>query len=99
MNCGNFDYSIKVLSIAITVTFILAVIIYLIYKYRRGTTIENYGGPIKNIRKIPMTDCYKICDYQYSGCRRIWPYDTIGKCEARQNACRSECYYSIAQRM
>lgn len=95
----NFDYGVKVLSIAITVTFILAVIIYLICKYRHGSMIEGYGGPIKNIKKIPMTDCYKICDYQYSGCKRIWPYDTIGRCVTRQNACRLECYYSNTQRM
>jgi hypothetical protein len=82
------------------VVAVVAITILIIYcvKYK-NCLVEHYGGPIKNVKKITMTDCYKICDFQYSGCRRDWPYDTIGRCEARQNACRSECYYSIAQRM
>lgn len=58
---------------------------------------EYYGGPIKAVRKIPMTDCYGICDYQYKRCLQTRPYYNDDRCEVRQYACKAECYYSNAQ--
>lgn len=96
MNYINSDNIFRISCIVITI-IVISVILWLGFR-KCSTMVEHYGGPIKLNRKIPMTDCYKICDYQYSGCRSVWPYDTIGRCEARQNACRSECYYSNVQR-
>ena len=59
---------------------------------------EYYGGPIKNVRKIPITTGYDICDFQYAWCLGSRPYAYSDTCERKQYACRSEMYYSNAQR-
>lgn len=60
---------------------------------------ENYGGPIRNTRKIPMTDCYKFCDNNYKLCSQMYVGDNVGKCHAQWQSCRAECYFPNTQRM
>jgi hypothetical protein len=71
----------------------------LVYAYMITPGTENYGGPIKNTRKIPMTDCYKFCDNNYGMCTHMYPHDNVGKCDAQWRACRAECYFPNTQRM
>jgi len=61
--------------------------------------VEHYGGPVKNVKKIPMTDCYKMCDMNSDRCQQMYPHDNIGKCLAQWESCKGECYFSNAQRM
>lgn len=78
----------------------LAVIILIwVIGLSRNISQENYGGPIRNTRKIPMTDCYKFCDTNYGMCKHMYPGDNVGKCHARWRACRMECYFPNVQRM
>lgn len=71
----------------------------LIYFFKpHQSVIENYGGPIKNVKKIPISTCYEICDNWAEHCERDRP-GNYGGCETQRNACRAECYYSNTQRM
>jgi len=85
--------------------FILLMIVFLVACFMRGmplksnAKIENYGGPVKNVKKIPMTDCYKMCDMNAMRCQQMYPNDNVGKCSAQWQSCRGECYFSNAQRM
>ena len=79
---------------------VLTVVISLwVVKMVRSVSVENYGGPIKNTRKIPMTDCYKFCDNNYGMCTHMYRGDNVGKCDAQWRACRAECYFPNIQRM
>jgi hypothetical protein len=71
----------------------------ILYMYMLTSTTENYGGPIRNTRKIPMTDCYKFCDNNYGMCTHMYPQDNVNKCNAQWRACRAECYFPNVQRM
>jgi hypothetical protein len=75
----------------------LVVSYILIFNLHVGET-ENYGGPIRVTRKIPMTDCYKFCDNNYSMCAHMYPGDNVGKCDTQWRACRAECYFPNVQR-
>ncbi len=67
-----------------------------IYLLKSGN--EYYGGPVKNIRKIPMTDCYTLCDRWSMHCKFHDP-GNHDACQRRRNSCRAECYYSNSHRM
>lgn len=83
---------------AITLAIIL--VIYCETKQNLSNSlVENYGGVIRNVKKIPMTDCYKMCDRNGGQCQRMYPHDNVGKCFAQWESCRKECYFSNAQRM
>jgi len=82
--------------LSLTSTLIISYV--LISKLHMGD-VENYGGPIRNTRKIPMTDCYKFCDTNYGMCTHMYPGDNVGKCDAQWRACRAECYFPNVQRM
>lgn len=58
---------------------------------------ENYGGIVKNVRKIPMSDCYQRCDIWAANCARDRPGDEY-RCRQMGEACRAECYYSNSHR-
>jgi len=64
---------------------------------RTGITKEFYGGPVKNIRKVPISDCYRQCDIWMSNCIRDRPGDEH-RCVEMGEACRAECYYSNSHR-
>lgn len=85
--------------------FILLMVAFLVACSAGGTSlksnakIENYGGPVKNVKKIPITDCYRMCDMNAMRCQRMYSHDNVGKCSAQWQSCRGECYFSNAQRM
>lgn len=77
-----------------------AISTYVMYNIMQTPTAEeHYGGPIRNTRKIPMTDCYSFCDTNYGRCTHMYPGDNVGKCDAQWKACRMECYFPNVQRM
>jgi hypothetical protein len=82
----------------LTIIIGIIVVIIVLYFIIKPPLIEGYGGPIRNVRKIPITTCNQICDMQYNICRADMPYDNAGYCARRFNGCRAECYYSTAQR-
>ena len=75
------------------VLFIIAICLLTI----KGSTKEFYGGPVKNIRKVPISDCYRRCDIWMSNCMRDRPGDEH-RCVEMGEACRAECYYSNSHR-
>ena len=58
MNSYNTCYCLVFLVTGITILYVLS---------RKR---EFYGGPVKNIRKIPMSDCYRNCDIWMNNCIR-----------------------------
>jgi len=88
------------------VTIIILAVVLLIYCENNnsrvsssGRLLENYGGPIRNVKKIPITDCYKMCGQNDSRCRQMYPSDNVGKCAHQWGSCVAECYFSNAHRM
>lgn len=74
---------------------------YLFYKRREGF-IENYGGPIKNVQKLPKGVCENICRQYLQQCNNqpsIKISGDYGFCMNQYNLCASECHYSNYQRM
>ena len=59
---------------------------------------ENYGGPIKNVRKIPMTSCYKVCDAYTIDLCGTRPYNQYN-CERINESCKLECELATVQRI
>ena len=78
----------------ITILVLIALFIIITYK---GRVKEYYGGPIKNIRKVPISDCYRRCDIWMGNCIRDRPGDEH-RCVEMGEACRAECYYSNSHR-
>lgn len=75
---------------------VIAVIVVLIVLNRK----EHYGGPVKNIRKIPFNNCQQICNTYYTSCMRDYGSIDAEWCRERfQTNCLSECYYSKYQRL
>jgi hypothetical protein len=66
---------------------------------RKESKIENYGGPIRKVRKIPMSDCYNMCDRWVKRCALWDPYGESDQCQRSGESCRLECQYSNALRM
>lgn len=60
--------------------------------------MENYGGPIKNVRKIPLNDCNISCQREYEICTDRYP-SNFGVCSDRREGCLGQCYYSNYQRL
>lgn len=56
---------------------------------------ENYG-PVKNIRKIPMSECRSICQQYYQKCLEDDIHNiNAGWCDMKfGEACEAECRYS-----
>ena len=69
----------------------LLAVLFLIFRDKR----EGYGQ-MRSIKKIPFSDCARICNQYYRKCIEDDPdRGQSGWCEARfGDACRSECYYS-----
>ena len=76
-----------------------AIVVLVVYMIKNRKTFEFYGGAVRNVRKVPMNDCYSMCERSYNACRLRYYYDNTGKCERQNNACYGECYYSNSQRM
>lgn len=93
------------MKLIVATTIILAVVLLVYCENNkkcvrpRTKSLENYGGPIRNVKKIPITDCYKMCGQNDSRCRQMYPSDNVGKCSCQWESCVAECYFSNAQRM
>lgn len=84
----------------LTVAIIVFIAVFLITRgFSKKSNAEHYGGPIRNVKKIPITDCYKMCGQNDSRCRQMYPGDNVGKCAHQWGSCVAECYFSNAQRM
>ena len=63
---------------------------------------ENYGGPVKRIRRIPKGDCYALCGQYYEACMAPHYEGRLidaGMCMRNRDNCISVCNYSDFQRM
>lgn len=60
---------------------------------------ENYGGPVKKLRRIPKNACYNICAQHYRGCMVQHGHIDAGTCSNRYNNCVSVCNYTDFHRL
>lgn len=80
----------------IIVIFVFALfVIWLWNKSRR----EKYGGPIKNIRRIPKNTCYNMCNQNYNECMGRYAYVDADYCSRWWTSCRATCQYTNYHRL
>ena len=79
------------------VIFLILGICILLLTVTRKNNKEFYGGPVKNIRKIPISDCYRNCDMWMANCIKNRRGDEH-RCVEMGEACRMECYYTNSHR-
>ena len=61
---------------------------------------EGYGGPIKNIKRIPFKNCQLICNGYYQKCLDDYGGNDAGWCaEQFSDACVAECKYTDYHRL
>jgi hypothetical protein len=83
-------------NVVVAIVVVLVVVIVYLTRPKR----ENFGGVIKKIRHIPFNDCKRICEGYYQKCIVDYKDADPSWCERRfRQACPSECYYSVYQRM
>ena len=63
---------------------------YLWYKPTR----EYFGGPVKHLRRIPKTSCWKVCGQYYADCMDKYGGLDAGFCQTRLESCKNVCNYS-----
>lgn len=90
----------KTLLYGICSIVILITIGAVIYTYNKPRK-EGYGGPIKNLRRIPKTTCYQICHQYFNDCmQKNGRVDgSYHNCKTRHNSCIATCTYSDFQRL
>lgn len=80
----------------------LVVVIFIVICLAKNKSYENYGGPIKLLRRIPKNDCYNICGQYYTDCMAPYyqgRYIDAGDCQRRRDSCIAVCNYSDFQRL
>lgn len=66
----------------------------------RSDYTEDYGGPIKNIKRIPFNNCSLICNGYYKKCLDEYGGNDAGWCaEQFSDACVAECKYTDYHRL
>lgn len=60
---------------------------------------EHFGGPVKVLRRIPITECELLCDNFFYYCLRATRLTDFDLCETQKNACKMVCRYSNFHRM
>ena len=60
---------------------------------------EHFGGPVKVLRRIPVTECELLCDNFFYSCLRATRLTDFDLCNKQKNACKLVCQYSNFQRM
>ncbi len=79
--------------------FILILIIILFIKHPITSNKEPYGGPVKNIKRIPKNNCYNLCREYYIDCFRRFGHNDFGDCVNSYNNCISNCNYTSFHRV
>lgn len=91
----------KIILLFIIIVFVVFTIGYLHFE-GDSSLIENYGGPIKNVQKLPKGVCKNICQQYFDHCvsqPSIKISGDYGFCMNQYNLCKAECDYSNYQRM
>ena len=84
----------------ILAVLVIATIICCVYfSNRKSRVIENYGGAVKRIHRIPKNSCYNICEQYYRRCMAEFQYIDAGDCARRYNNCLSVCNYTDFHRL
>ena len=83
MSCGS----------GVIIVMTIFIVILLIYFFSTGK-LEGYGGPIKNIRRIPKSTCYNICQQYYDRCMAEFRGVDAGVCYRDRDACINVCNYT-----
>ena len=83
-----------------SIIVIIALIFFVILLFKEcNNEKEYYGGPIKNIRRIPRTTCYDNCSQYYKQCMAQFGNIDAGLCSNRYWNCISTCNYSDFHRL
>lgn len=83
----------------IYVILAIVVIIVLMVVFFPKNSRENYGGPIKRIRRIPRTTCHNICGQYFNNCMAQYKYTDAGLCDRRYWNCIAQCDYTDFHRL
>ncbi len=66
---------------------------------RAPASREHYGGPVKVIRRIPVTECRLLCDNHFVNCLRNTRLTDGDLCDKRREACYAICRYTDFDRL
>lgn len=81
------------------VVFVLVIALF-IWVLIPCSSVEGYGGPVKNIKHIPFNDCKRICEGYYQRCMEELGPDGAYACQRLYTeGCLPECYYSHSHRL
>ena len=81
---------------AISLIVIIAIVLTIVTKNKR----ENYGGPVKKIRRIPRTECHNICEQYYRDCMSKYGHIDAMYCQNTiYTNCIRNCDYTDYHRM
>jgi hypothetical protein len=93
------DKKLPLIIIIVAISFLALCVFFQGRNDKSVTSKEHYGGPIINVKKLPMTDCYDRCVKWSQFCEKRIPDTNNDVCYRVKNSCMDECYYSNAQRM
>jgi hypothetical protein len=75
----------------ITVGVILGGGIFIVWLFMRN---REYYGVMKNIRRVPFSECQNICEEYRNKCVRDFINADPSWCDRLLEACTAECYYA-----
>jgi len=87
------------MELLLIILMVILLVLFIVYLWNKSHTRENFGGPVKNIRRIPKNDCYGICNQYYNNCMAQYQYNDAGECKRRLDGCISQCNYTDYHRM
>lgn len=64
--------------------------VFMFYRNKKSSR-EYFGGKIKNMKRIPKTTCWKLCDQYYVDCMSKYGGLDAGYCQTRQSSCVNVC--------
>ncbi len=73
--------------------WIIAVVIIVFLILTCSSKKEKFG-PVKNIQRIPLNNCYTICDQYWDRCMREFSNVPGNWCNTRYHSCINICNHS-----
>ena len=83
----------------IVIIVIVIVIVIVFFNINSSSKKEGFGGPVKNLQRIPKTTCYGICGQHWNRCMNEFGHVDASLCHVRYHACKNVCTYSNYQRV
>lgn len=78
----------------IIISILLVVLLYVDLGIKKDEKREEFGGPIKSFKRIPMNLCQKRCKGYMNWCMDKYGHNNAGGCMNDYSSCSSACKYS-----